>query len=103
MKIIDLLNKIANGEIDYTRRFDAKVGMNYCNINSYFEVYPINENYLNAEIDLEILEEENKIPEKLHHCYTSTDNEDIKFLIKNINEFVDRYNELLDYLKSKGE
>ena len=46
MKVIDLLNKIANGEIDYTNMFDANVGMGYCGINEYFEKYPINENYL---------------------------------------------------------
>jgi hypothetical protein len=33
----------------------------------------------------------------------STDNEEIKFLIQNINDLADRYNQLIDYLKSKGE
>ena len=108
MKIIDLLNKIANGEIPkkikYDNRFytfnekeDNYYEDEYCSINwDYVSLHCLND-------EVEILEEEKKIPEKLHHCYTDTDNEDIEFLIKNINDFVDRYNELLDFLKSKGD
>ena len=119
MRIIDLLNKIANGEkvpkkISFCcRNFEYQENINdYCCIdknNKELEDYCLGvsickwifPNILNYEV--EILEEEKKIPEKLHHCYTGTENEDIKFLIKNINYFVDRYNELLDYLESKGE
>lgn len=55
---------------------------------------------------VEILDDEEKgLLKKLHHCYTDTDNEDIEFLIKNINDLVDKYNDLLDYLEKqrKGE
>ena len=55
-----------------------------------------------TESKIEILEEK-KIPEKIFHCYTKTDNEEIEFLIKNINNLADRYNQLIDYLRSKGE
>jgi len=113
MKIIDLLNKIANGE-----EVSKKIAIqNEVLIYNEGEILNLQDCYYMADDEdatwkiwayelneeVEILEEEKKIPEKLHHCYTSTDNEDIKFLIKNINEFVDKYNELLDYLKSKGE
>ena len=113
MKVIDLLNKIANGEIDYTTKFDAKVNMGYCGINEYFEKYPINENYLNCEIELndevEILEEEKKIPEQIE-CYHQYDEcvvkdkfyqDKIGSLVDEI--IIDKINEIIDYLKSKGD
>ena len=100
MKVIDLLIKIANGEIDYTTKFDAKVNMGYCGINEYFERYPINENYLNCEIELndevEIIEEK-KIPEKLYLSdYEDTTGKFDYDVLLTINE-------IIDYLKSKGE
>ena len=103
MKVIDLLNKIANGEIEYTRLFDAQVGMGHTNINEYFERYPINANYLNCEI-VEILpkrEEEKKIPEKLN----LDKDELLKKVIITAQDYVieGKINEIIDYLKSKGE
>ena len=116
MKIIDLLNKIANGE-----EVPKKIRINgWC---YKFEWQDYAGNYLDEseEIDLmsalscdkeelnkevEILDDEEKeLPEKLHHCYKDTDNEDVEFLIKCINDLVDEYNDLLDYLEkqSKGE
>lgn len=59
--------------------------------------------YENLNKEVEILEESKGIPEKLYHCCMETDNEETKFLIKNMNDLVDRYNEIFDYLESKGE
>jgi len=60
---------------------------------------------LNDEV--EILEEEKKIPEKLPSiCACSDFNENEEKLAKNINILKNKYNEIidyLDYLKSKGE
>lgn len=113
MKIIDLLNKIANGE-EVPKKikcgeyyFDFRNGRYYNSeyssehieevLGSYFRL----DGMLNDTV--EILEEEKKIPEKLFHCCMGTDNEEIKFLIQNINDLSDKYNQLIDYLKSKGE
>lgn len=56
---------------------------------------------LNDEV--EILEEEKEIPKKIFHCCMETDKEEIKFLIQDINDLADKFNQLIDYLKSKGE
>lgn len=98
MKVIELLNKIANGEIDKNNEYQFSRD-DYCTINDFFARYIVDEENLN----LEILEEPKGIPEKLYHCCMETDNEETKFLIKNMNDLVDRYNEILDYLESKGE
>lgn len=114
MKVIDLLNKIAKGEIDYTTKFDAKVNMGYCGINEYFERYPINENYLNCEIELEDTPiEDKKIPEKLDYCEENTfmeqkettylSQEERRLLDSNFKELGNKINSIIDYLKSKGE
>lgn len=104
MKIIDLLNKIANGEevqqFEYyggTYRKSKKDDRYWCN-DMWFE-FDIDD--LNDEV--EILEEPKGIPEKLYQCLMDTDNNEIEFLLKNINIIIDRYNDLLDYLESKGE
>ena len=118
MKIIDLLNKIANGEEVpekikfgddiYYRKTDANEGyvIDYLDIrdNSLFNFITDYEYcFIKSCLEWEIkdLEEEKELPEKLHHCYTDTDNEDIEFLIKCINDLVDAYNDLLDYLKKQ--
>ncbi len=59
MKIIDLLNKIANGEIDRNNRYQFSRD-DYCTINDFFARYIVDEENLN----LEIIEEDKKI-EKL--------------------------------------
>ena len=105
MKIIELLNKIANGEdVPKKIRFD---NTNWNRICGEKYVYYINDNdsdlfiyffrknltfSLNDEV--EIIEEEKKIPEKLKCKYTSQ--------IGKI-ELAKTINEIIDYLESKGE
>ena len=109
MKIIDLLNKIANGEdkpkkIKYDNQvFEYREDM----LDYYCYDYDLNlmgyQKVLNDEV--EILEEEKKIPEKLEYYDDS-----IAWVIDGIGQLsdvdkviVDKLNEVLDYLKSKGE
>ena len=109
MKVIDLLNKIANGKIDYTTKFDAKVNMGYCDINTYFERYPINDNYLNCEIELEgTAKEEKEIPEKLKDILKVDDlnppvDENMYKIWKQTIKNQNKVNEICDYLKNKGD
>lgn len=110
IKIIDLLNKIANGEEVPEH---IKIGKNewyfYKSRNTYGDKksawivwdWYVEENRLNDEV--EILKEPKKIPEKLYRCSMETDNEEIKFLIKNINDLAAKINEILVYLETKGE
>ena len=121
MKVIDLLNKIANKEnlpkkIYYINREF------YLKENTYFGdtltlMHYIQEEDLNEEI--EVLEEEKKIPEKLEnekkfYAYTRyEENKDeidkVVYILKAINlaeEKIDNLNNsinsVIDYLKSKG-
>lgn len=128
MKIIDLLNKIANGEdvpvkIKYKGRIlyydDEDNETN--NYNATFNYYDKDGNkglfsgwigqYINNEV--EILEEEKKIPEKLE-TFKDKNNEifldDLCYKYMPIHKdslsfneqvIVDKLNEALDYLKSK--
>ena len=117
MKVIDLLNKIANGEevpkkIKYHDKiynyeeFNIGYGKDYFNAewkiekgyrhttsnNSYIYLN-INDYRLNDEV--EILEEPKRIPEKLE-ILPNNEHYSNKVLYGKINE-------LIDYLKSKGE
>lgn len=119
IKIIDLLIKNANGEempkeiifenYRYYKHpegyFRSVINSNWIALTTDFNIYDI----LNDEV--EILEEEKKIPEKLKIEQGSLSN---NFYIKN--EFgtscnltkhskiiADKINEILDYLKSKEE
>lgn len=111
MKIIDLLNKIANGEdvpkkiiyqnyiYEYQHRRDTENSFNYmCNENGkYLSRRYFIDNILNDEV--EILEEENKIPEKIQKDdFEGINEEEPKLWIA-----IRKINEIIDYLKSKGE
>lgn len=110
MRIIDLLNKIANGE-------EVPLEIKYCNkryrydslstdyeqiggFNSLFKDLLILKHffdlpkYLNDTV--EILEEEKKIPEKL-------DDDEYEYNTANETLFMRKINEIIDYLKSKGD
>ena len=123
MKIIDLLNKIANGdEIPKKIKYDNKIwiydiceedynynGMEYAFYGlfaNYFATRPIGQ----LKDEVEIIEEEKKIPEKLD-LY-----EDLQDILNSTDESVVlnaihkcltcekiKINEIIDYLKSKGD
>jgi len=100
MKVIDLLNKIANGEIDINSEYQFS-RYDYCTINEFFAIYLVDEENLNLEII-----EEKKIPEKLiSTSLKGIDNLDEKIEIAHIDTIsaIDKINEIIDYLKSKGE
>lgn len=120
MKIIDLLNKIANGEEVPTT---IKYQDNYYNLirkyNEDWEEYEfgyknLNGGYLNIWRDnvlndeIEILEEK-KIPEKLNWkpkesmAGQLTQKEQIEVIARRTEKLKKEFNNLLDYLKSKGE
>ena len=104
MKIIDLLNKIANGE-EVPKKIYCFDRNFYLKGNTYFGdiftlMHYIQEEDLNDTV--EILEEENKI-EKLYHCCMESDNEEINFLIKNINDLSDKFNEVIGEINKLKE
>ena len=130
MKIIDLLNKIANGEevpkkIEYEGEIFQFTGYNSASKNYKNELEDLFEvldgSILNDEI--EILEEQKKIPEKLEneqkfYSYVRyEENKDeidkVLYILKAINLIEEKIGHLnnsinevidyLDYLKSKGE
>ena len=128
MKIIDLLNKIANGEevpkkIKYENRIlyledeaeEYEPTFNYYDKdgnNPLFEGW-IGQ-YLNDEVEIieDTPEEENKIPEKLEDFNLTTysrDDEDLGLELhytgvsNTFNDVYFKINEIIDYLKSKGD
>lgn len=114
MKVIDILVKIANGEaLPEKIKFENHIYYAYHYENRIIDYYYKEElknqitlfedsmrnygitSYLNDEV--EIIEEENKIPEKIKDKYCSQ--------ISKV-ELAQKYNEIIDYLhylKSKGE
>ena len=104
IKIIDLINRIANGEevpkkIKYDDEIKSDIPyfiyikMGKCNNNTII-------NFLNDEV--EILEEEKKLPEKCKHAvFAYSSLKDINYLEGYVNDLTDTVNELLDYLESK--
>ena len=100
MKVIDLLNKIAN-ENFLPKEVNSRTGsISYylydkcgkeCDDRNLHDM--LNE-------DLEIIEDEKKIPEKLKRK-DFLDN--FGGLTINDGKFINKINEILDYLKSKGE
>ena len=113
MKVIDLLNKIANGNIPKRIIYDEYVYIWNNGIENYErEIDPLTTlnwdyiaiNCLNEPV--EILEEEKKIPEKLiPTSLKGIDNLDEKIEIAHIDTIsvIGTVNEIIDYLKSKGE
>jgi hypothetical protein len=107
MKVIDLLNKIANGETKEEIMFQYNNGYEeYANINTLFDRFTINKENLNTEI--EIIEEDKKIEKiDMFDYFTGYDFDntsidlrkhlEINFQILNI-----KINEIIEHL-NKGE
>ena len=122
MKIIELLNKIANGEEvpkkikttynDYSYTIWEYNGIDYMNKdNDYlFEIHTrINKNDLNEEI--EIIEEEKKMPKKIDIWYDAIKDTKLKrhdtdtsieILANMCDDLKDKYNEIIDYIQEKN-
>ena len=95
MKVIDLLNKIANEELSFEQKFKYK-GVT-TNIDMFSNEYSLNEEVLSFEIELiEIIEEDKEIEEL---SIRWKDNDIIvngKVMQEDIDEvFVDKINELI--------
>lgn len=104
MKIIDLLNKIANGEevpkkISYRNIifYFNKENKTYYIENTTVELFHTEKLTERLNDEVEIMEEINKIPGKL--CNRE------EYITQNdcIDEIIKKFNNLLDYLKSKGD
>lgn len=119
MKIIDILNKIANGEEVKFRIIDEQEDY-YCKKDDFLRQDRNNQEvdwwldslWLNKEV--EIIEEQKEIPEKLE-TYKEIDDEDSYANILKVSKngeyeideatsvIVDKINSIIDYLKSKGD
>ena len=105
MRVIDLLNKIANGEETFfeTKLNDKSVVVKYYNDRNFSsstdpELLTIADIIKSLNNEVVIREEEKKIPEKLpiYDCIDAYSKFDITDNRKAINE-------IIDYLKSKGD
>lgn len=107
MKIIDLLNKIANDEesdLLTEFEFDKRI-WNFKALNN--SVFCLDNWLLNQNITItkhkEILEEQKKIPEKLPKWATTREDKEYTKQEEHILVVSQKINEIIDYLKSKGE
>lgn len=114
IKIIDLFNKIANREeVPKKIEYEGEIYEFNKNIHGYwggknkdcFRAM-VNWRYLNNEV--EILEEEKKIPEKLKDILRIDDlippvDENMYRIWKQVIKNYNKLNEICDYLESKGE
>ena len=116
IRIIDLLNKIANGEevpkkiklneIIFEYQGDDYLFIDKDNTNywlfsePYSDKFEYLENFLKSEV--EILEEEKKIPEKLKWVDYNTEFTHGEFN-KEFRNICNTIDEIIDYFKSKGE
>ena len=113
MKIIDLYNKIANEEeapkkiklraFELERTQSSDIHRLYVDNEGMF--FPKDYSFC-LDDEVEILEEEKKIPEKLFFTHISNYNEQ-SVINNNFNNYFKKtketINQLIDYLKSKGE
>lgn len=112
IKVIDLLNKIANNEwipikIKYNDCIYEYENNEYGYVREENRIYymflkEIGNSFLNDEV--EIIEEEKKIPEKLE-IYDDMINWccNGRAITDTEKDIIDKINEIIDYLKSKGE
>ena len=116
MRIIDLLNKIANGEeVPKKIKFGDKIWKYDSSVQDYMN--EDNNEYLFANIfgietekalnkEVEIIEEEKKIPEKIctNRIINTKDILEFEMIQNKINaEYTYAINEIIDFLKSKGD
>lgn len=121
MKIIDLLNKIANDE-EVPKKIEYRnIKFLYDKVNKLYRVENYNEyndllmelsNYKGTDLndEVEILEEEKKIPEKLkieddgNAITLFGEKENEWTILDNVDVIIcNKINEILDYLESKGD
>ena len=104
MKVIDLLNKIANGEISEDTLIEFDNGYkDYCSVRVFFDRYIMDRENLNCEVELL----ENKKIRKLDFIEENTfskrqngmTSEDRRLLDSNFKELEIKINEIIDYLE----
>ena len=100
MKVIDLLNKIANGEevpekFKFAGQIFKKQGSYILDEDRDSIFASIFSDFSNINDEVAIIEEDKKI-KKVSECFTSTDNKEIQFLIDNINQLGNKINEIID-------
>ena len=119
IKVIDIMNKIHNEETvpkkimyDFKTYFYDKTCQDY---TDYDRTYGLFSDLLDKQCgifsclndEVEIIEEENKIPEKLSSWFSvevkQSDEENIEYANYNFETMFEKINEICDYLKSKGE
>ena len=106
MKIIDLLNKIANGEeINKFKYYGGTYIYDKETQKYWYEDMWFDLDFCNLNDEVEILEEEKKIPEKLKLSshWNGTFEQEQKYRNKRDVEIAFKINSIIEYLKSKGE
>lgn len=104
MKIIDLLNKIANGEeipkyVEYYDKLHQKKDTMMCYYNNI--IYKLDNNIIDLLDEVEILEGK-QIPNRFDKR-DFLGNKTFEQVDADLDFIIDKINEILDYLEAKGE
>ena len=111
IKIIDLLNKIANNEevpkkikwLGKTYEYSHNDRFYYQNSWSMYRDFYTEGNCLNDEVEILNEAKEDKI-QKIYHFKTSLIQNEVEiFITKNLNQMVDKINELIDEINNLKE
>lgn len=116
IKVIDLLNMISEGEkipnsfiyddLIFKRHNDCGIAY-YKDIDGDTFVDSICGDLSNLNDEVEIIEEEKKIPEKLSTWFSVETEQNkelnIEYANTNFENMYEKINEIIDYLKSKGK
>lgn len=106
IKVIDLLNMISKGEeVPKKIEYEGEIYEFNKNIHGYWggknnDCFRAMVNWRCLNNEVEILEEEKKIPGKLNEDFNQHCNE---YLYKKVEDKVNEIIDYLDYLKSKGK
>ena len=103
MKIIDLLNKIANGEkipkyIKYYDRLHQKEDTMMCCYNNI--IYKLDNNIFDLLDEVEVIEEDKKIEKIL---LSTIEGKPMTLYTGAEVEIIEKINEIIDYLEDKNE
>ena len=113
MKVIDLLNKIANNEeVPKKIKYKEEIYNYFEGADEVVKLYMLDEQdigwfdsqFLQLDTEFEIIEEKPKKIEEIYHCCMESENPEIQVIVDNINFMSDKINELqkaVNYLLEK--
>jgi len=106
IRVIDLLNKVANEEAPKKIKYENRILYFDEELQNYYDeedMHPIFNDYIGQRLHFEVeIIEDNKKIEKLFNCEMKSKNGEITILVANINDLKDKINEIIDLLNKEN-